>query len=264
MSDLINTYSMKMVAPTVSRILGINVPSQAKEEPIMQIIDDLSNIKGVAVLAIDALGYKAYEKFKHLMPCMTSIISHSGNFAYLKSILPSITPVNFACMVTGVEADVHGIGARNDNFICEHLFDILRENGKKSAGLGRKGYTGNELLGRYGDYSTKGCATNDDEVETIFMKIVKDKMPEFIIVQYGLVDDISHAFGPYSRQAGEAIAKSDGWLSRCITELRKHEYGIIILADHGQHEFKKADGTVGGTHGEDISEDCIVPLTWTK
>ncbi|HOJ12769.1 MAG TPA: alkaline phosphatase family protein [Clostridiales bacterium] len=82
-------------------------------------------------------------------------------------------------------------------------------------------------------------------------------------MQYGLVDDVSHAFGPYSRQAGDAIARSDKWLSRCIAELRKHEHGIIILADHGQHEFKRSDGTVGGTHGEDIIEDCIVPLTWT-
>jgi predicted AlkP superfamily pyrophosphatase or phosphodiesterase len=257
-------YTMKAIAPTISRILKINPPSQAKEGPIMPIVEAFDNVKRVAVLAIDALGYKAYEKFKDSMPYMSSIIRNNGELSYLKSILPSITPVNFACMVTGVEVDVHMVKARSQDFGCESLFDVLRSNDKKSAGLGRENYTGNELLGRFADFTAGGSAINDNDVEEVLLKTIRHKIPEFIIVQYALVDDISHSYGPYSEQAGEAIAKADEWLLRCIPELCKYEYGVIILSDHGQHEFQKPNGTIGGTHGSDIDEDCIVPLAWIK
>ncbi len=263
-SKKFNIYTMKAIAPTISRLFRIRPPSQAKAEPIMPIVEALDGVERIAVLAIDALGYKAYEKFKDSMPYMSSIIRNNGELSYLKSILPSITPVNFASMVTGVEVDIHRVKARNQDFGCETLFDILRLNNKKSAGLGRKNYTGNELLGRFADFTAGGSAISDNDVEEVLLRIMRHKMPEFIIVQYALVDDVSHLYGPYSEQAEEAIAKADEWLSRCIPELRKHKYGVIILSDHGQHEFQKSNGAIGGTHGSDIDEDCIVPLSWIK
>ncbi len=260
----IRTYSMKTIAPTISEILKIDTPAEAKGEPIKEVVNDLKGVERVAILAIDALGYKAFDKFKHIMPCMTSFIG-TDKLIYLRSILPSITRVNFACMVAGTEMDIHGIKTSSTNdFTCETLFDTLKTSGKRSAGLGRNTWTGDMLLGRYADFSAEGKATNDCEVEQYFNKIVNDKMPEFIIIQYSLVDEVSHLYGPYSEQAGEAIAKADEWLSRCIYELKKYKYGTIILSDHGQYEYKKEDGTTGGDHGKDIDEACIVPMTWAR
>ncbi len=135
--------------------------------------------------------------------------------------------------------------------------------GKTSAGLGRPGYTGSDLLGRYADLEAVG-AKDDLELEKIMLDLARDKQPDFIIMQHGLVDDVSHAKGPYSAEAGQAVAAAAGFLQRSIKQLKDLGYGIIILADHGQHEYKREDGSTGGSHGTEIDEDCLVPLAWTK
>ena len=40
-------------------------------------------------------------------------------------------------------------------------------------------------------------------------------------------------------------------------------YGLIALADHGQHSILE-EGVVKGTHGTDMEEDLLVPLVWAN
>ncbi|HHV96955.1 MAG TPA: PglZ domain-containing protein [Clostridiaceae bacterium] len=258
----IQTYPMQSVAPTVARILNIPSPSSAEAGYVEKAVQDLKGVKGVAILAIDAFGYEIFNHFKDYMPCLKSIFEK--NPATIKSIMPTITPVNFTCMVTGASQEVHKVTTRFSNIECETLFDVLRKHGMKSAGLGRKDYTGNELLGRYADYSAEGKAESDEEVEKIFIDYLKTKKPEFIIIQYGETDDFFHKYGPYSNEAKEAVIKADLWLSRCIENLRSEGYGIMILADHGQHNNENKNSPLLGAHGRDIDEDLIVPFTWTR
>jgi len=258
----IETYPMQSVAPTVAAILGIPSPASAETGCIENTVLDLKGVKGVAVLAIDALGYEIFNYFKDHMHCLKSIFEK--NPATIRSIMPSITPVNFSCMITGASQEVHKVTSRFSNIECESLFDVLRRNGMKSAGLGRKDYTGNELLGRHADYSAEGKAENDEEVEKIFNEYLKTIKPEFIIIQYGGTDDSFHKYGPYSDEAREAVIKADLWLSRCIENLKAESYGIMILADHGQHNNEDKSISLLGIHGSDTDEDRIVPFTWTK
>jgi len=48
-----------------------------------------------------------------------------------------------------------------------------------------------------------------------------------------------------------------------VEHLKPAGYGIVILADHGQHDVAKPsrDGKKG-SHGTDMPEDCLVPCTW--
>jgi predicted AlkP superfamily pyrophosphatase or phosphodiesterase len=258
----IQTYPMQSVAPTVAAVLSIPSPASAEAGYIEKTVVDLKGVKGVAVLAIDALGYEIFNHFKDCMPCLKSIFEN--NSATIRSIMPSITPVNFSCMVTGASQEVHKVKSLFSNIECETLFQVLRKNGMKSAGLGRKGYTGHELMGRYADYSTEGKAESDEEVEKIFNDYLKTEKPEFIIVQYGATDDQFHKYGPYSDKARDAVIKADLWLSRCIDNLKSEGYGIMILADHGQHNNDDKDSHLLGVHGGSTDEDCIVPFTWTR
>ena len=256
-------YSMKAIAPTLATILGVEEGIKAEEKALDQLVAYFADTEKMAVLAIDALGWHTYQKHLDQIPVLTKIRQVEKNFALLRSILPSITPVNFACMITGREVAGHGIRAKENDLQSEDLFTALRQAGKTSAGLGRVGYTGSDLLGRYADFRADG-AEDDLELERILLDLATSHQPDFMIMQHGLVDDMSHAKGPYSDEAGQAVAAAGSFLDRSIRQLKQLGYGIIVLADHGQHEYKREDGSTGGSHGTEFEEDCLVSLAWTK
>jgi hypothetical protein len=154
--------SMMDVAPTVSACLGLPSPAQAKGLPIEAIVDDLARVPRLAVLAPDALGMYAWKLWKAEMPWLTDRLAHKG--LTLRSVMPSITPVNFATMVTGTDLAGHGVGTLRDAFACETLFDVVRKAGGRSAGIGLHGWSGCELLGRFADIrGDAGDGTDDNE-----------------------------------------------------------------------------------------------------
>ena len=102
----------------------------------------------------------------------------------------------------------------------------------------------------------------DTDLMAGLMKVVEEEKPQFVIVQYGKTDDVFHAHGPFSQEAGKACAEADAWLGKLVPWLRARGYAIIITADHGQHEFTRKNGTTGGSHGSASDVDCLVPLVW--
>ena len=50
---------------------------------------------------------------------------------------------------------------------------------------------------------------------------------------------------------------------RLVERLGPLGYGVIILADHGQHDIEPGEsGPLRGNHGTESAEDCLVPCTW--
>ena len=76
---ILKYYSMMDVAPTVSAILHLPVPAQAKGQPIPEIVADLIGAGKIAVLAPDAFGLFAWNLWKsempYLRPCMRNGVS---------------------------------------------------------------------------------------------------------------------------------------------------------------------------------------------
>lgn len=259
--DLVE-YPMQAVASTVAALLHVPTPRAAEAGPIEPLVKDLDGVSRVAVLGVDALGLAIWQHWRARMPFLSDLAER--RLAIVRSVMVSKTPVNFGCMVTGARVEVHGARTRDDAFTCETLFDVLRAHGRTSAGLGRKGWTGNDLLGRFADFSADGQAETDAEVEPILSRILVEKRPDFVIAQFGLTDETFHAHGPYSPEAGEAVVAADAWLARWTPSLTRHAYGVLILADHGQHESADEAGGRRGSHGTDSDEDCLAPLTWTR
>ncbi len=256
----LRTYPMQALAPTVATILDVPAPKQAEAPPIDSIVNDLRGAKQVAVLGIDAFGAAIWSKMRDKTPYLNSLATET-NQAQLRSVLPSVTCVNFGCMITGGSQKTTGIKTFDSELACEDLCSVLRARGLKSGGFGIKGWTGDRLLGRYADFRVK--EKNDDlEVLAGLMEVVDEKKPEFVIVQYGNTDKVFHAHGPFSKQAAEACAGADAWLQEIVPWLRARGYAIIITADHGQHDVPRANGTTGGVHGTDSDLDCLVPLVW--
>ncbi len=257
-----NEYPMQAIAPTVARLLNVPAPEKAEAEAIDIVMRDLTGVPRVAVLGIDALGLAIYQYWHAKMPIMAALERQA--FATLRSIPISKTCINFGCMVTGASMHVHGAVTRDTPFQCETIFDVLRRHGKRGAGLGRKGWTGHELLGRHADITTGGAAQDDPAVEACAHRIIHEQTPDFLIVQYGLTDETFHRHGPYAPQSAEAIIAADAWLERMAASLRDASYGIILLADHGQHTIQPDEDNRLGAHGADADEDCVVPLIWTR
>jgi len=255
-------YPMQAVAPTVARLLNVPAPEKAESGPIEPVVQDLAGVPRVAVLGIDALGLAIYRHWQAEMPFLSSLEQQA--FATLRSIMISKTPVNFGCMVTGASMDVHGAVTKETPFQCETLFDVLRRFGRCSAGLGRNGWTGQELLGRHADITTGGMAEDDAAVESCAHRIIGERRPDFLVIQYGLTDELFHHYGPYAPESAEAVIAADAWLARMAVSLRAAGYGILVLADHGQHAIEREEDGRMGTHGSDSDEDRIVPFTWTR
>ena len=253
---------MMQVAPTVSAILGVPRPRHAKGTPVREIVADLAGMHGVAVLALDAFGMFAWKLWQHEMPFLRTL--HAQHSVALRAVMPSITPVNFATMVTGTDLPGHGVAAFTDDFACETLFDVIRAAKWKSAGVGLHGYTGCELLGRCADICADAGEGSDDAVVETILDCVDCHHPEFLIAQLGKIDDVFHQYGPSSPAMLPMLRDTDARLQRLVAHLTRLEYGIMILSDHGQHDVPNpsANGLMG-MHGTDSPEDCLVPCTWT-
>lgn len=250
------------VAPTVSAILRLPAPAQAKGAPIREIVADFSSMKKVAIMAPDGFGMLAWGLWKDEMPYLGAL--HVRNSITLRSVMPSITPVNFATMVAGTDLTGHGMNTFNDDFVCETLFDVLRKAKETSAGVGLNGYTGCELLGRFADIWGNAGDGSDDAVADKIIEIADGHRTSFLIAQLGRVDDVFHQYGPSSPSVAPMLQATDARLKRLVEHLKPLGYGIIILSDHGQHDITEpgVPGTTGG-HGTDMPEDCLVPCTWT-
>lgn len=255
----VETYPMQSLAPTVAAILGVPAPKQAEAPPIDAVVKDLHGSKKVAVLGIDAFGAAIWNKMRDKTPYLNGL-ARKTNQAQLRSVMPSVTCVNFGCMITGGSQKTTGITTFDSKIACEDLGTVLRSHGMKSGGFGRKDYTGDRLLGRYADFAVPDRKT-DSDVMAGLRDVVEQRHPEFVIVQYGKTDDVFHARGPFSKEAEEACAGADAWLKELVPWLRAHGYAVIITADHGQHEVTRNGGT-RGSHGTPSDLDCLVPLVW--
>lgn len=254
-------YAMQDIAPTVSAILDLPAPSASMGVPIPEIVRYLGHLDHVAVLAPDAFGWYAWQLWKQEMPFLRQL--HKERSLILRSVVPSITPVNFSTMVTGVDLEGHGVKTYQHDFQCETLFDTVRAAGRTSAGVGFEGYTGSELLARYADIDGTTQRGSDAYIVMTVQRIAREYHPAFIIAQLGKVDDVFHQYGPSSPEVIPMLHDTDNNLKHLVETLQPMGYGIIILADHGQHDIV-ADTTthMKGGHGSDSDQDCQVPLTW--
>lgn len=251
-------YSMTCVAPTVAHCLGLRTPAQTTGVCIEAIVSDLGGCARLAVVAPDALGRGALGCLGHAMPWLSARCAERS--VTLRSVMPSITPVNFATMVSGCDLDGHGVASKTMPFACETLFDVLTASGLRGAGCGRAGYTGSDLLARVAQIDGTAALPDDAAIEEMVLGIAHAQRPSFIIAQLGGTDDHFHRFGPYSPRMIPKLRETDCRLERMAAALGESGYAVIVLSDHGQHESGNPDKM--GTHGTDSDEDCLVPCTW--
>lgn len=252
------TYSMTHIAPTIAEVLEIRSPADGEQQAIPEIISDLAGENRLVALVVDALGEAQLHRFADHMPFLWSWCRR--RCVTLKSTMPSITPVNFATMVSGCDLDGHGVRSKDLDFTCETVFDMLEEAGEQGAGCGRPTYTGGQLLARFAQIDGTAAVADDAGVEEAVMRIADEEAPRFIIAQIGGTDDHFHRFGPNSPRMIPKLREADWRIQHMSAELGRLGYAVLIFADHGQHDSGNPEKM--GTHGTECDEDCLVPCTW--
>ena len=247
--------TIKSIAPTLSRLFALPIPKLSNNaciEKVMEAAQELNILKVEKCLVFcpDAIGKVSLEK-------NTEVIKRIRKIAPIeipiKSVFPSVTPVCFASMFTGLSPEEHGIRKYERPILkCETVFDILISNGIKVAIIAVKNSSIDIIFrGRDIAYYSEEY---DEEVRQRALGLFKEY--DFIVVYQQSYDDTLHKIGPYSAKAFQALFNH----VRDFTELGEsfnnnwsnYDRCIIFAPDHGAHYdvVKKK-----GTHGENIEED---------
>lgn len=254
-------YDMRCVAPTVCGVLGLRPPGQAETGSLEEVVGTMGNQRRFAVVVIDAFGASTWSATRAETPTFNALARR--HLLHLKSVMPTITPVNFATMLTGANPESHGIRARTEELKLETVFDVMREEGRSSATAARALSSLGILISPFAERPGIAESNLDEEVCSIAIDRLR-KGVDLLWVQLLDVDDAGHMYGPLSHQGVEAAGRDDGYLRRIAAEACRGGYGLIVLADHGQHTITRDDGTQGGWHGTEAEEDVRVPFVWCK
>ena len=202
----------------------------------------------------DAVAQWVYEKYQHLMK---EVIKRTELTLPMQTVMPSVTPVCFGTMYTGVQPEIHGIHKYEKPIIrIETIFDALIAAGKNPVIIADKNCSiANIFLERDMDYFP--CDTYE-EVNTKAAEVILEDKYDFVVVYNGNYDSLMHKFGPESVEALSELranSRTFGIFDELISRhWRKHNTLVGFAMDHGCHEI---DGGCG-SHGLDMEEDLNI------
>ena len=251
-----NTTSLDTIARALCNTMGIDPPPQsapACEELTSYITSVFGSEKADRIFMYnpDAIGQWIYEKYPQLFKETVNCTDLAVPFL---SPMPSVTPVCFATIYSGVQPEVHGIQKYEKPTLTAHtVFDSVIAAGKTAAIVAFHTCTISKIFReRDMDYFTYGTL---DEVHAKAAELILKDEYDFIAVHAWNYDSVMHKHGPESLEAlSEARVNSRTYASfdALIRTHWKHHNTVLGFAmDHGCHEI---DGNCG-SHGLDMPED---------
>lgn len=249
---------MTQFAAAVADCMQVPAPAEAgKPFPLLSELmknNHLENVEKVLIYNPDAVGMWLFQKYTSWF---APVLTHTRLAVPVRTVLPSMTPVCFGTMYTGVEPEVHGI-RRYEKYVLkqESLFDMLAAAGKKTAVVAVENSSMAILFGeREIDYY---ILPYDQEVTEKALELVKTSDYDVIVVYNQEYDDVMHRTHPESEEALLAlrhhIAAFERLCLACETYWKSSNGLVCWATDHGIHTGE--DGH--GTHGSDREEDLNV------
>ncbi len=255
MEDVYSKYCITGVTATVLKIMDLPVPAQI-EEPLAPIVEKRQNKTADRAFLYnpDAVALWLYPKYTQLF---NPVIENTQTALPLLSVMPSVTPVCFASMYTGISPAQHGIRKYEKPVLqVKTLFDYLLENGKKPAIVSTAGDSISRIfLERDMDYFIYDSV---EEVNEKAMQLIAEDQYDVIVVYNGNYDSRMHKTGPESEEALHELDDNAQAFARFAEAIRthwtKHNTFYGFMPDHGCHAI---DGDCG-SHGLDMAEDMNV------
>ena len=147
--DIRNQFRITQTAPTVRELMGIggledaDICNPAVLAKAASVYGD-QKLERVLMYNPDAIALWLYQKYTdQFIPVMR----HSDLALPVCSVMPSVTPVCFASMYSGLDPERHGIKAYVKPVLkCETLFDALIKAGKKPVIISTAGDSISEIF----------------------------------------------------------------------------------------------------------------------
>lgn len=226
----------------------------------------------VVIISLDGLRPDAIEKFgaKTLQRLM-----REGTYTLnARTILPSKTLPSHTSMLTGVDADQHGI-TWNTEEVDAHghvdvptVFGLAKERGFRTAAFFSKTKFHHLEAPNTIDYvrSPKGGMLDPMWLAPYTVSLVEeyletaDRSPNLMFVHIGEPDYAGHLYGWMSSMYRKAVRQADDAVAEVLADATKRfgagNFTVIVTADHGGH---------GRNHGSSDPRDTTIPwITWGK
>lgn len=259
MSDLYNSVCLTSAAATFLRALGVKEPDDMAE-PYSAVLDKMQlqfGDKGadrVFVYNPDAIALWLFQKYTKLFD--PAILRTQIQLPVL-SVMPSVTPVCFASMYTGVMPETHGIRKYEKPVLTQRtIFDVLPEAGKRCAIVSTEGDSISKIfLERNVDYFIYDSV---DECNEKALQLIDEDEYDIIVLYNGDYDGNMHRWSPEGEGAMDALKANIDVFSKLHDAISEkwsgHRTLLGFCPDHGCHAL---DGGVGG-HGLDMQEDMNI------
>lgn len=252
---MLNDCSMTRFAGTVAGCLGIEPPREA--EAPYPLIGELMTAAGIRradralIYNPDAVGLWLYQRHTSWYG---PVLRHAPIALPVRTMLPSVTPVCFGTMYTGVHPHVHGIERYEKHVLAqESLFDALVAAGKRVALVAVKD-SSMDILWQDRPVD-RFILPYDNEVNVRAAELIRANEHDVVVVYNQEFDDVMHYTYPESRIACEAVHHHiDAFDSLCsVAKAAWHEHDSLFVwaPDHGIHIAD--DGH--GMHGSDREDD---------
>jgi len=255
MDELYNQFCITGVTATVLNLMGLPVTAEI-ESPLAPIVQKWKNKTADRALLYnpDAVALWLYQKYTNLF---TPVIANTQTALPLLSVMPSVTPVCFASMYTGLLPVQHGIRKYEKPVLqVKTLFDYLIGNGKKPAIVSTSNDSISRIfLEREMDYYIYDTVA---EVNDKAMQLIQEDKYDVIVIYNGNYDSRMHKTGPEAQEALRALSDNAATFANFVQAIQKywfrHNTFYGFMPDHGCHAI---DGDCG-SHGLDMAEDMNV------
>lgn len=256
---MINQNSLDSLCAALSYAMGIEPPecAAAPNTYLCEYINEkLGNKKADRIFMYnpDAIAQWIYEKYPQMFAEAKAKTDIDVPFC---TVMPSVTPVCFGTMYTGVQPEIHGIRTYvKPIIVIDTIFDALIRSKKKAAIVSTAGDSMSKIfLSRDMDYFIYDTI---EQVNAKAAELIISDTYDFIAVYNGNYDAYMHKFGPESAEALDQLrdnVRTFGLFCEMISEHWKSHSTLVGFAmDHGCHEI---DGNCG-SHGLDMEEDLNI------
>ncbi len=264
-------FKITQTTATFAALMGIDVPKgSAEPNPIVYekakaaLPQGVDAFDRVLIYNPDAVAWWLYQKYTDLF---SPAIARTDIQMSVTSVMPSVTPVCFASIYTGLEPTEHGIQEYAKPVLTvDTLFDMALRAGKKVAIVAVTGCSISRIFAER-DLDYYILPTYQECLEKTLALIPEDKY-DLIVFYNGTYDGTMHKNAPESEKAIDVLKQNCEDFAKVIDAVRCHWghhntfYGFC--PDHGCHAVPEdridwnAKWVDLGTHGEDVDTDMNV------